>query len=344
MDSNSLTDYILEGRQHKAESALGYWLANSKRYFEFVHLNKDKIRSKFRNAISDEDIDDVRFELELPYLFFIDDKYTVEYEKFGNGRRRAPDFTIQHDGALQFNVEVNRIREGSLGTRYEEVIKKIIAPIRNIPSSLGFSISALDFDLNEDFITSLEHSVEQFVNQIRTLIIEEETKIPYDSCFDYPLLGFKDKIVITLSRPSGKKNLSRTSYYGGLDPIFFTNKECFKFGDTIFEKLGQCIPGMINILFISTNSSTHEPEDVLESIASINHLIKKQDNNFFERKGFDGIDDFVNALKNLSGIVCKTTWVSLESNFNLVWCNGNAAWQFPQELKNYMKFMGRTDR
>lgn len=344
MDSNSLIEYILEGRQHKTELALEFWLANSKRYFEFVHLNRDKIRNKFRNAITDEDADDVRFELELPFLFLIDDKYTVEYEKFGSEKKRAPDFTIQHDGALQFNVEVKRIREGRLGTRYEEVIKKIIEPIRNIPSSLGFSINVLDFDLDEDFVTSLENSVEQVINQIQTLIIKEEAKIPYDSCFEYPLLVGKDKIVITLSRPSGKKNLSRTSYNSGLDPIFFTNKESFKFGDTIFEKLGQCIPGMINILFISTNSSTHEPEDVLESIASINHLIKRQDINFFKKKGFDSIDDFVNTSKLLSGIVSKTTWVGLDNNFNLVWCNCNADRQIPQELNDYMKFMGRTDR
>ena len=300
IESNSLIDYILEGRQHKAGLALGHWFANSKRYFDFVHRNRDKIRSKFRNAITDEDLDDVRFELELPHLFLLDDKYTVEYEKFGSGGKRAPDFTIQRLRTFEFNVEVKRIREGSLGTRYEKVIEKIVEPIRSIPSSLGFSISVLHFDLNEDFIASLENSAEQVADQIQTLISKEEAKMPYDSCLEYPLPRFKDEIVVMLSRPSGKTDFPRTSYYGGLDPISFTDKEFSKFGDTVFEKLGQCIPGMINVLFISTNSSTHEPEDVLESIASINKLIRKKDGDFFKNKGFGGIDGFISSLKNLS--------------------------------------------
>jgi hypothetical protein len=284
MESDKLIKYMLEGREHNAESALRYWFEKSKRYLHFVYYYRDKIRNKFRNAITEEDLDDVRFELELPYLFLLDSKYTVEYEKFGSATKRAPDFTIQRLGGFQFNVEVKRIREGSLGTRYEKVIEKIIEPIRSIPSSLGFSIDVLHFDLNEDFIASLEHSAEQVVDQIQTLISKEEAKMPYDSCIEYPLPGFKDEIVVTLSRPSGKTDSSSTSYYGGLAPIFFTDKEFHKFGDTVFEKLGQCIPGMINVLFISTNSTTHEPEDMLESIVSINKLIRKQDEDFFKSK------------------------------------------------------------
>jgi hypothetical protein len=256
MDNKSLIEYILEGRQHKIELALNHWLDNSERYFAFVDIHRDKIRNKVRNAMTDDDLDDVRFELEVPYLFLINNKFTVEYEKYGSGKMRAPDFTIQYELRSEFNVEVKRIREGNFGVRYEDVIKKIINPVRRTPSSLGFSISVLHFDLNNDFINALEASAEQISCQIQNLIQREESKLSYDSSMDYPLPGFEHQIEITLSRPSGKKNLFRTSYYGGLDPIFFTNKEHLKFGDTIFEKLGQCIPGMINILFVSINSST----------------------------------------------------------------------------------------
>lgn len=344
MQNHELIKYIFEGREHNAETALRYWFEKSKRYLDFVYYYRDKIRSKFRSAITEEDLDDVRFELELPYLFLLDDKYTVEYEKFGSGRRHAPDFTIQRLSEFEFNVEVKRIREGILGIRYEKVTEKIIEPIRSIPSSLGFSINVLHFDLNETFITSLDHSAGQVVDQIRTLISKKEAKLPFDSCIEYPLQGFKDEIVVTLSRPSGKKEHSRTSYYGGLAPIFFTDKESYKFGDTVFEKLGQCIPGMINVVFISTNSTTHEPEDMLESIASMNKLIRKKDDDFFKKKGFDGIDGFISSSKNLSGIVFKTIWVSLKRNYNLVWCNQNAEQQIPQELKDYMTYMGKFNK
>jgi len=344
MDNKSLIEYILEGRQHKSELALAYWFDNSKRYYEFVDLHRDKIRSKFRKSITDEDIADVLFELELPYLFLINDRFMVEYEKYGSGKKRAPDFTIQYERNEAFNVEVKRIREGSFGTRYSAIINKIIDPVRKTPSSLGFSINVRHFDLDENFIIALENSAEQITSQIQNLISREETKMSYDSAFDYPLPGFENEIEITLSRPSGKKNSSKTSYYGGLSPIFYTNKEPLKFGDTVLEKLGQCISGMINILFISTNSSTHEPDDVLESIASINSLIRTKNNDFFKNKGFAGIDDFVDSSRNLSGIVVKTTWASLKHQSNLVWCNSNAAHQIPLDLKDYMKYMGTNMR
>lgn len=341
MESDKLIAYLLEGREHNVEPVLRYWVEKSKRYFDFVYHYRDKIRSKFRNAITEDDLEDIRFELELPCLFLLDDKYIVEYEKFGNGRKRAPDFTVQLVGGFEFNVEVKRIREGRLGVRYEKVIEKIIKSIEIIPSSLAFTIDVLRFDSNEDFIASLENSTEQVVDQIRTLISTEELKMPYDSCTERPLLGFKDEIVVTLSRPSGKTDSSRTSYHGGLDPIFFTDKEFRKLGDIIFEKLGQCIPGMINVLFVSTNSTTHEPEDVPESIMSINKLIRKKDSHFFKNKGFDGVDEFMSASRNLSGIVFKTIWVSLKRNHNLVWCNRNSRQQIPQGLKDYMTYMGK---
>lgn len=166
--------------------------------------------------------------------------------------------------------------------------------------------------------------------------------MPIDVSIEYPLDGFHDEVNIVLSKPSGKKDSSKTSYYGGFCPIFFTNKECLKFGDTIFEKLGQCIEGMINILAITTNSSTHEPEDVLESIASINSLIRENNDDFFKKKGFEGTDDFLRVSKNLSAIVFKTTWVNREKNYNLVWCNANAESQVPDDLKEYSKHMGRN--
>lgn len=339
MDNKSLIKYILEGRQHKMELALNHWLTNSERYFAFVDLYRDKIRSKVRNAITDDDLDDIRFELELPYLFLINGKFSVQYEKYGSGKMRAPDFTVQYDLCSEFNIEVKRIREGNFGVRYEDVMRKIIEPVRRMPSSLGFSISVLHFDLNNEFIKALEASAEQISCEIQNLIQKEESKMSYDSSMNYPLPGFEHQIEIILSRPSGKKNLSKTSYYGGLDPIFFTNKEHLKLGDSIIEKLGQCIPGMINVLFISTNSSTHERDDVLESIASINNLIRIGNDDFFKNKGFEGINGFVNSSKKLSGIVFKTTWVSLERHSNLVWRNRNADHQIPDEIKEIMMHM-----
>ena len=342
MNIQNIVDYIIEGKQHKTELTLRHWLQTSTRYRDFVYEHRDKIRSKFRNSVTDEDWNDVCFEIEIPFLFLLDDKYTVEYEKFQRDKKRAPDFTIQRAGSYEFNVEVKRVREESLGTRYNEAIKRIIAPIRKTPSSLAFRINVLSMDPNHDLVSRLEKSADHVTNQILSLIAMEEVTMPQDESIKYPLDGFYDEVNIELSKPSGKKDFSKTSYYGGFRPIFYTNKEFLKFGDAIFEKLGQCIKSMINILAITTSSSTHEPEDVRESIESIISLIRENEDDFFKKKGFGDTDDFLRVLNNLSGIVFITTWVNNENNFNLVWCNPNAKLQVPEDLKEYLKHMGRN--
>ncbi len=342
MNIQELVDYIIEDRQHITELALRHWLQTSTRYHDFVYKYRDKIRSKFRNSVTDEDWNDVRFEIEIPFLFLLDDRYTVEYEKFGSEKKRSPDFTVQRAGLYEFNVEVKRVREASLGTRYDEVIKRIIEPIRKTPSSLGFSINVLSMDPNHDLVFRLEKSADNVTSKILSLISNEEAAMPKDESLEYPLDGFYDEVNIVLSKPSGKKDFSKTSYDVRYCPIFFTNKECLKFGDTIFEKLGQRIEGMINILAITTNSSTHAPEDVFESIVSINGLTRENNDDFFKRKGFESTDDFLRVSKNLSAIVFKTTWIDREENYNLVWCNPNAESQVPEDLKEYLKHMGRN--
>ena len=209
MSIKELVNYVLEDRQHKAELALNYWLEQSKRYYDFVYKYKDKIRSKFRNSVKDEDYNDVLFELEIPYLYLLNDDYTVEYEKYDSEDGRSPDFTVEKAGAYEFNVEVKRVREASLGVNYEEVIKKIIGPIRKKPSSLGFSFDVFNMQPNHDLISRLEKSTDVVTKNIQSLIDREEASIPTDESKEYPLDGFHDEINIVLSKPSGKKDFSK---------------------------------------------------------------------------------------------------------------------------------------
>ena len=41
----------------------------------------------------------------------------------------------------------------------------------------------------------------------------------------------------------------------------------------IFEKLDQMIPGMVNILVFTSDSSTHEPGDLYMELSSINNKL-----------------------------------------------------------------------
>ena len=169
---------------------------------------------------------------------------------------------------------------------------------------------------------------------------QEEPKMPYDTSTEYPIEGFRDELILSLSKPSGKADSRKTSYYGGCCPIFYTKKEFLKLGDAIFEKLKQCISGMINVLAI--NSSTHEPEDVLEAIQSINELLNQGNDDFFKNKGFDGANEFLELSKAMSCIVFKSTWVNRQKNYNLVWPNANADHKISEDLIEYMKIMGHN--
>lgn len=339
-----LIDYILEGTQHRAKLVLKNWLANSVKYRTFIHKHKDKVRKKFRNSQTVEDLEDVLFELEIPYLFSLDDNFSIEYEKFGSKKnRRSPDFTIQKISGDEFNIEAKRIRETSISKQYEEVINQIIQPIRETPSSLGFSLDVVTFQDHKDFVTRLNDSAETVTKQILDLIQKEEPNMPPDKEIEFRIDKFPHELKVLLVRPSGKKNHKRTSYYGGICPIFYTNKEFQKLSDAIFEKLGQCIPTMINVLAITTNSSTHESEDVLEAINSINLLLRLRDDEFFKKKKLKGgAKEFLELTKALSCIVFKSTWMSSQKKSNLVWLNENADHEIAEDLIRYLEKMGHS--
>jgi hypothetical protein len=82
----------------------------------------------------------------------LDDRFIVEYEKFGVGKKRSPDFTATFESSLEFNIEIKRIREGGLGQRYNEWREEVVDRIRKIPSSLAFAIDMVGADGTSDSI------------------------------------------------------------------------------------------------------------------------------------------------------------------------------------------------
>ena len=130
-----------------------------------------------------------------------------------------------------------------------------------------------------------------------------------------------------------------TAYLTGVEPLFYSQKEPYKFSNTIFEKLSQMVPGMINVIICSTASSTHEREDLLDAIRSINSLIKKMDDDFFVRNGFKAVSDFLDHTKHLTAILFKGIWFNASQPPNLLWCNSKAECQIPNDLQEYLSTM-----
>lgn len=341
MDKHELFNYVVDGRDHICITSFKSWIDSSDIYLQFVSANQSKIRGKIRGAKFDEDLIDVVFELEIAFHMVCMDGYKVEYEKYGCKIGRAPDFTVTSKNGVIFNVEVKRIREGALGVKYHAITDDIVNQIQPIPSMLAFSFSVDDLDLNEAFLKRFEAGKSTTIEFIKDIIRLEDQRLSFDETVDYELPGFKDEVSIIFSKPKGKLDNNGTSYHGGSFPIFYTQKEPNKFGDAIFEKIGQMIPGTINILVIASDSSTHEKEDLQDAIISINKLIRDKAEDFFVKKGFSGIDDFSSQAVNLSGILFKSTWSSLSNPCNYLWCNQDASLKIPGELQPVLIGLGK---
>jgi len=341
MNNDNLFNYIVGDRNHVGITAIKSWIDSSENFFNFVSTNSDKIRGKIRGAKSDEDLVDIVFELEVAFNMVGTDGYEVEYEKHGCKIGRSPDFTVSSRSGIEFNVEVKRIREGLLGVKYQAITDHIVNQIRPIPSMLAFSFAIDVMDLDQEFLNRFEAEKIAIINFIKDKIRLEDQRLAFDETVDYELPGFEDEISIILSKPKGKQDNSKTSYHGGSFPIFYTQKEPTKFGDAIFEKVGQMVPGSINILVIASDSSTHEKEDLQDALRSISDLLRDKEEEFFVKKGFRGINDFLSQAENLSGVLFKSTWSSLSNPGSYLWCNQYALLKIPDEIRPFLTGLGK---
>lgn len=340
MTDKQLIDDILGGKQHHISDYLMDWLSTCPKFRTFLHTNSSKIRSKVRCAKTDEDLEDTRFELEVAYLFLLDNRFELEYEKYGTGKNRAPDFYAIYDKSIFFNVEARRIRESQLGTRINICFQGIEAEVRKISSDICVQIRTNTIDADPNLVGRLESS-KKIIKFIEKVIQIEKNKLAYDSTCEYPLDGFEDVFTLVLTRPSGKVDKIHTSYYPASVPIFYTQEEYRKFGDIVCEKLGQMQPNMINVLIVGSISSTHEREDMLHAIDSINDLLLKNDDNFFIRKGFKSAEDFIDQMKNLSAILFRPIWINNSNYRNLLWPNENADFQLSEDIINFLRSMDK---
>jgi hypothetical protein len=343
MRSREQATHLTGDRNHPIAKALEYWIENSERFAAFVNRYGGKIRKRCVNAKSFEDLEDMRFELEIPYLFLLDQRFEVEYEKYSKRMRRSPDFTVTFETHIAFNVEVKRIRQAALGQRFDKWMEEVVNRICEVPSNLGFSLDMTKIDGTSRFLEQIESKKETIIHFVRSTILNEDKILqgsPY-SHSEHLIPGIDGEFILDLTKLKYENKTGLTAYLIGVEPLFYNQKEPYKFSDTIFEKLAQMVPGMINIIVCSTASNTHEREDLLDAIRSINSLIKKKDDDFFIRKGFKGISDFLDHTKRLTAILFKGIWFNLNASQppNLLWCNSKAECQIPNALQEYLSTM-----
>jgi hypothetical protein len=110
MTISELLAYIFEGRPGDASAQFEGWVRSSRRFRTFAETYRDKIRKKLRNLEDDEALKSLFAELEVAYCLLADQRFAIEYEKYGTGKQRGPDFSLHYRTNTLLNLEVTRLR------------------------------------------------------------------------------------------------------------------------------------------------------------------------------------------------------------------------------------------
>lgn len=352
MDSEQLLEYVF-GRGDLYSPSFSVWIRSSERFKLFVERYKDKIRKKIADAQKDklhgEDaLRDVLYELEMAYLILLCDQFTdVEYERYGAGDQRAPDFTVTFETGAVFNVEVKRIRESLPEVRLETWKRVIRDRIVAIPSSLALSIRVLP-DRIDDPATWLDRleketpNIIEYVQEVNAFHQKRQDISADQTGLPHPVPGFEGEIELSFRKPY-HKTTHVLDWYGGEFPVFNTGREHKKFGDAITYSLGQLWPCMINVLAISTASNTHGWLDFGSALESLAKLIADDNDDFFAQKGYADANGFLDEARKLSGVLFRSAWVSLPTGEfderNVVWSNPDADLYIPPEIAKALREM-----
>src|SRR5215208_7801221 len=102
--------YLFDGQPHILAAQMEIWLADSRRFTDFVRTFRDKIRKKMRVTQDEETLYDLRLELETAYLLLREQTLHIAYEPEQSKQVRSPDFAVTYTTSLTFMVEVTRLR------------------------------------------------------------------------------------------------------------------------------------------------------------------------------------------------------------------------------------------
>ena len=137
---DDLLTYLFDGQSHPLAAPMGTWLASSRRFTNFVHSSRDKIRKKLRTMQEQERLRDLRLELETAYLLLQERSLSLVYEPQLGGVR-SPDFEVSFTTSFTFMVEVTRLRTPARTTPIPDISERVADAmcdkLRQFPSQRG---------------------------------------------------------------------------------------------------------------------------------------------------------------------------------------------------------------
>jgi hypothetical protein len=216
------------------------WMDESARFRDFVVTYRTKIRKKVRGLRDEEGRGDLLFELATAHRLLLERRFAIEYEKYGIGKQRTPDFVVTFKTNVVFNVEVKRMRAGAA------------------PS------------------TTLRADIE-------TPPRAEELREP-------------NKLI-----------------------------------NTVCAKLGQLLPGAINLLALSADGVAYHEDDVAQAMKLLKQHADRKDEDYFVRRGFASARDFLHDYRRLSAVLVRRGWDD-DGAPPALWLNKEAQRPLPTDL------------
>ncbi|HEX8596900.1 MAG TPA: hypothetical protein VF952_00075 [Chloroflexia bacterium] len=163
MPSTDLLPYIFPNTRLPLAVQFARWVQASSRFRAFAETYRAKIRKKVRGITEAEGYGDLLAELATAYFLVQERRFEVEYEKYGVGKQRGPDFSITYKTHTRFDVEVTRLRggrsgAGEAGTAPEpgKLANTLCAKLQQLPPSMVnvIVLVADDAQYSEDDLTS----------------------------------------------------------------------------------------------------------------------------------------------------------------------------------------------
>src|SRR5437764_481069 len=115
MPADDVLPYIFGNTRLPLAVQFAQWVQASPRFRAFAVTYRDKIRKKVRGITEAEGYRDLQAELAAAYFLALERRFLVEYEKYGVGKQRGPDFSVTYKTHIRFDVEVTRLRRGQAG-------------------------------------------------------------------------------------------------------------------------------------------------------------------------------------------------------------------------------------
>ena len=323
LNYGELTDSVFGATTSRFRTQFMAWCRDSDSFASFAERYRDKLRHKVLGAKVTEDLEDLRYEVEVAYLFSKCSDLPLSYERFESSTRRAPDYSSDLPSGDILHIEVKRIREAEFEGVADAWTGDFQEFVRGIRSSLAVSLHFQHFEYEPEVLAQLRNQKAGIFDFIATTISQRDAILQMGEEEEVPVPGCPG-LVAKISKPPGKGDTQHTSCRGCFFPIGFTQKEFRKFGDSVVQKMGQLVPGDYNVLFISSGSITHSDVDLREAVLSLDRRVKSGDDAFFLRNGYESAADFSRQLTSLSAIAFRSTWIGSGGRQRELWQNPGA--------------------